>query len=655
MEPDFSGWVTKANVLCSDGKTILTNAFQHQDKTQVPLVWAHGHDDVENVLGHVLLTNKPEGVWGDAFFNGTAKAVHAKGAVDHKDVNAMSIWANQLAMKGKQVMHGVIREVSLVLAGANPEAKIESIVIQHADGSRYEPEDEARILSGETIITHSADDDKKEDPPKTDDEKTVADVVATMDDEQKEVLHHLIGETIAITKEEAKGGKEEEKDDKAEHGNDKDKEKDIVHNIFEQQKATGAAPEKERHYVSHDEMKGIFSDMDKGATMSQAVEKYALAHGITDIDTLFPDATALENTPELLARRMEWVSVLWDGLHKSPFAKVKSFSADITEDEARAKGYITGTLKKEEFFTVAKRETTPTTVYKKQKLDRDDVLDITDFDLIAWLKAEMRLMLNEEIARAVLLGDGRDVSHADKISETNIRPIHSDHELFTTRVNVNLGDANSTPEEIIDAVIRNRRYWKGTGQPIFFTTEIYISQMLLVRDGVNRRIYRSVEEIATEMRVSKIVAVEVMEEYPDIIGIMVNPGDYNVGANRGGEISMFDDFDIDFNQYKYLIETRFSGALTKLKSALVLLKTASNSVLVTPNAPTFNVDMDEVTIVDTANVVYKNAAGVVINAAGSPYAVAPGATYEVHAEAAAGYHFENNQEDLWKFKNPASA
>jgi hypothetical protein len=343
------------------------------------------------------------------------------------------------------------------------------------------------------------------------------------------------------------------------------------------------------------------------------------------------------------------VSGVLNGCRKSPFSRVKTLSADLTVEEARAKGYITGELKKEEFFGVSKRVTTPTTIYKKQKLDRDDMLDITDFDVVAWLKGEMRLMLDEELARAVLIGDGRDVAHEDKINEGNIRPVAKDHQLYVTTISVNLSDANSTVREIIDALILNRRFYKGTGLPTMYTTESVIAQFMILNDGDGRRLYRSLDEIAAELRVASIVPVEVMEEEPEIVAILVNLSDYVLGADKGGNVSMFDDFDIDYNQYKYLIETRVSGALTKLKSALVVKSTASGSTAVTPNAPTF--DGDSVSIVNQTGVVYKDGAGTVVNAAGSPYDVEVGESMTVTAEPASGYHFLTTANTSWTFRN----
>ncbi len=668
MECDFSGWATKADLTCSDGRTIMPDAFKHQDQVQVPLVWSHTHKDPEAVLGHVLLENRDEGVYAYGFFNDTPKAQHAKKAIEHKDITQMSIWANGLVERAKRVMHGAIREVSLVLSGANPGALIENVTIRHADtGDLEELEEEAIIFTGlelehsdekfEVVHTdsngeeHVLTEDEIKNLVKTElalahaeGEETIQDVYDSMTDKQKDVLHFLIG--TALEGDVQHSDLDDDDDPTGQEGSE------MRHNVFESgnDKGTGAAK-----VLSHDDMKQIHEDAKRMGSLKHAVEAYAkdhLQHGIEDIDILFPDARAVDNTPELMARRVEWVSKLMGGLKKSPFSNIKTLSADITVPEARAKGYIKGSLKKEEFFKVSKRSTTPTTIYKKQKLDRDDLVDIIDFDVVAWLKGEMRLMLDEEIARAVLVGDGRDGADEDKIDEEKIRPVASDHELYTTTINVNIDDASSNMSEVADAIALNRSSLRGSGLPTMFTTETYIARYLTQRDTLGRRLYTSLDQLATELRVSDIVAVEILEEYPDIVAILFNPADYTVGSTAGGEVTMFEDFDIDYNQQKYLIETRLSGALTKLKSAMVVRKVAGTDALVTPAAPTF--DGTNVTIVDTAGVVYRNAdTDAVIDAAGSPYAVADGDTLNVHAEPAAGKYFASSDVDDWSFTNPA--
>lgn len=672
MEADFSGWATKAGLKCSDGRTIMPDAFKHQDSMKVPLVWQHGHNDPENVLGHAILENRNQGVYCYGFFNDTPKAKHARSLLEHNDINSMSIWANQLAERAGRVFHGVIREVSLVLSGANPGALIENVTIRHSDGEELTLEDEAIIFTGLELEHADGDNDPDDETiqdvydsmtdkqkmvlqymvgealaaAKTgemeqsaielDDDATVADVVESMTDQQKQVLHYMIGEALSAASD----------DSNNENNNESKGNNEMKHNIFE----SGTDKGTPSFTLSHADMSGIIADATKGGSLKEAVQEYALAHGIEDIDILFPEAQAIQDTPELFGRRVEWVNKLLGGVRKSPFSRIKTMYADITAAEARAKGYIKGNLKKEEFFKVARRITTPTTIYKKQKLDRDDVVDITDFDVVVWLKGEMRIMLDEELARAILVGDGRDSADEDKIDEERIRPIALDHELYTTTVTVNIDDASSNMSEVWDAITMHRSALRGTGLPTLFTTEHYIARTLTLRDSLGRKIYKTIDELATELRVAEIVAVEVLEEYDDIVAVLVNPVDYVVGATAGGQVSMFDDFDIDYNQQKYLIETRVSGALVKLKAAMVVKKTAGANVLVAPNEPDFDPEAGELTITDQTGVVYRNAdTDAVINAAGSPYAVAPGETINVSAEPDTGYYFASSDDDFWTF------
>lgn len=653
MEADFRGYATKAGLKCTDGRTIMPDAFKHQDQLRVPLVWQHGHKDPENVLGHAILENRDDGVYAYGFFNKSVKANAAYESLVHGDINMMSIWANDLVQKSGRVLHGAIREVSLVLSGANPGAIIEHVTLRHSDGEMEDLDDEAIIYTGlELEIRHSADDDDYDDDDDVDDndeddemqhaddgEKTVKDVYDSMTEEQQQVLHFMIGEAIES---QAKEVKQSNLNDDNQEGNE------MKHNVFESRDKGPSTLT-----LSHDDISGIVADATKNGSLKDAVENYALSHGIEDIDILFPDAVAVDNTPEFLARRTEWVSAVLGGVKKSPFSRIKTRSADITAAEARAKGYITGNLKKEEFFKVSKRVTTPTTIYKKQKLDRDDMIDITDFDVVVWLKGEMRVMLDEELARAILVGDGREALDEDKIDEERIRPIANDHELYTTTVYVNIDDASSSMNEAFDAITMNRSKMRGTGLPTMYTTETYIARTLTQRDTLGRKIYTSLDQLATELRVQSIVPVEVLEEYSDIVAILVNPVDYTVGATAGGQVSMFDDFDIDYNQYKYLIETRCCGALTKLKAAMVVRKVVSTAVLVTPTAPTF--DGDEITIVNTTGVVYRRTdTDAVVNAAGSPYAVADGVTVTITAEpASASYYFATSDDDEWSFTGTA--
>ena len=641
MEPDFSGYATKAGLKCSDGRTIMPDAFKHQDDTQVPLVWQHGHNSPENVLGHARLENREDGVYAYGFFNESSAANDARHLVQHGDINMLSIWANDLVERSGRVLHGAIREVSLVLSGANPGAKIETVSIRHSDGESLDLDDEAIIYTGIEFdgsdLRHA---DDKGDDNEDDDKMSIEDVYNTMNEDQKAVLHYMVGEAL------------EEQADSAKHDNVDDADEEGTHmprNVFDQDGRNKA----DAQTISHADVIGIVADATRTGSLRDSVESYALAHGITDIDLLFPEAQTLANTPEFFGRRVEWVNGVLSGARKSPFSRIKTMSADLTFDEARAKGYAKGDLKKEEFFGVSRRITTPQTIYKKQKLDRDDIVDITDFDVVMWMKGEMRLMLDEELARAILIGDGRDVSDDDKISETNIRPIAKDHELYTTTVNVNIDDSNSSVQEIIDALTMARQYYRGTGTPTFYTTETYIAKFLLLKDTLGRRIYPSLDALASDLRVASIVAVEVLEDEPDIVGVVVNMADYVIGADSGGQVSMFDDFDIDYNQYKYLIETRVSGALTKLKSAIVVKKVAGALVLVTPTPPTYDEVAGEVTITNTTGVIYKDGDGTVINAAGSPYTVTAGTSYTVNAFPDTGKYFATSEEDSWTFTNPA--
>lgn len=659
MEPDFSGWATKSGIQCSDGRTIMPGAFRDQDKTQVPLVWQHGHTDPENVLGHVMLEHRDEGVYAFGFFNDSVKAKHAKQLLQHKDINMLSIWANQLMERSKKVLHGAIREVSLVLAGANPGAIIENVTLHHSDGEDELLEEEAIIHSGveidvlideeediEPIIDHAAN--------ATDGNLTFQDVYDSMTDQQKELLHFLVGEASDSSSagsvaqdamDDDSKGSEGSKDSKISTETDEEGSK-MKHNVFED-KDGDTKPE--RHVLSHDDMKEIVKDGERRGSLKEAVTEWALAHGINDIDTLFPDAQAIDNVPEFLQRRTEWVNGWFSGTRKSPFSRIKTLTADITMDEARAKGYVTGDLKREEFFSVMKRVTNPTTVYKKQRLDRDDIVDITDFDVVAWLKAEMRVLLDEEVARAALMGDGRDISNDDKINEQNIRPIATDHELYVTTLRVNLLDASSSVQEFIDSLVENRSKYKGTGIPTMYTKESVIAKFLLLKDTLGRDIYKTIDEVASKLRVSAIVPVEAMEEDDELLAIIVNPADYVYGATRGGEVSMFDDFDIDYNQYKYLIETRCCGALVRLKSAIVIRGTAAADVLTVPNPPTFDFDTGVLTIVATTGITYKNADTDATLSTGAQTAIGVGETIRVRAVPGANKYIPTTEDSYWEF------
>ena len=570
---DFSGWATKANLKCSDGRTIMKDAFKHNDGQTVPLVWNHQHNDPNEVLGHALLENRDEGVYAYCTFNDTESGKTAKLLVQHGDVNALSIYANQLKQKMSNVLHGNIREVSLVLAGANPGASIDSIIM-HGE----ESDEEAIIFTGEEItLAHSSDakdsegttkEDNKmaDDIKKTDGEETVADVFNTLSEKQKTVVYAMIGQALedaGVTDDD-----DEDYEDEMGHSEGDDY---MKRNVFDND-------EQQEDVLSHAAMETIIGDAKRFGSLKESFLAHADEYGIEQIDYLFPEAKTLNNPPEFIKRDTGWVSTVMGAVHHTPFSRIKSVFANITEDEARAKGYIKGNLKKEEVFSLLKRTTTPTTIYKKQKLDRDDVIDITDFDVVAWLKSEMRIMLDEEIARAILIGDGRLSSSDDKINESNIRPVVSDAELYTIRQKVSVA-ANATDDDkakaMIKAAVKARKNYKGSGNPTFFTTEDWLTNALLLEDTQGHRLYKNDSEVAAAMRVSKIVTVPVMEgvkgpEGGDLIGIIVNLADYNVGADKGGAVNMFDDFDIDYNQQKYLIETRCSGALIKPYSAIEL-------------------------------------------------------------------------------------
>jgi hypothetical protein len=654
MVPDFSGYVTKYGLKCTDGRTILAHAFKSNDGQQIPLVWQHQHNDSENVLGHLILQHNDEGVYAQGFFNDTKQGQNAKKLVIHKDIKALSIYANQLVQQGQSVTHGNIREGSLVLAGANPGAFIDNINIQHGDGV-MELADEAIIYTGEELEHASTTvpgpkrvmPDKAPMPPASDDSPTVADVVDSMTDLQKNVTYALIAEAVK--------GSAPANPSNATHTDDQKGDDSVSHNVFDQSddnKKSGST-------LTHSDIKGIFNAAHKCGSLKDAVDEYALAHGIDDISTLFPYDQAVTDTPEWISRRMEWVAGVLSGTRKTPFSRIRSWTADLTLDEARAKGYVKGDMKKEEYFSVAKRITTPQTVYKKQKLDRDDILDITDFDVVAWLQTEMRVMLDEELARAVLVGDGREVDDADKINPVNVRPILGDDELYVTTLQIDLADASSSADEIVDGVVTGMRYYRGSGNPIMYTTLPYLSKMLLAKDTLGRRLYPTTVELAAALGVKAIVPCEALEATAGLIGIIVNLQDYTIGADKGGQVSMFDFFDIDYNQFKYLMETRVSGAMTKYKGALVVKDFAgAGGMLPNPTAPTFVKSTGVGTIPTTAHVTY-----VVVAAdgtegsaltAGAQTAISAGATVHYRAKAASTYSFADDANQDWTFKRDAS-
>ena len=583
---DFSGWATRNNLKCSDGRTIRRDAFKDCDGKTVPLVWNHNHNDPNNILGHALLKNRPEGVYAYGKFNDSESGKVVKLLVDHGDISSLSIMANQLKQNGGNVLHGVIREVSLVLAGANPGAFIDTVV-EHSDdsdetaiiftgeylefehGEDLEEEDtkvteeEIKEEKVEEEITHADDDSKTDDSA-----ETVADVFNTLTDKQKQIVYALIGEALG----------DDETDDSTDENTTTEEESEVKHNVFDKDTEI----REDENVLSHEAQMEIIGDAKRYGSMKES----ALAHGIDDVEWLFPDYKELNNPPTFIQRDMEWVSKVMNAARHSPFSRIKTTFADITEDEARARGYIKGKMKKEEFFSLLKRTTDPQTIYKKQKMDRDDVIDITSFDVISWLKSEMRMMLNEEIARAILVGDGRLASDDDKIQENHIRPIWKDEDLYTIKARVaptGTGTSGAVTDDdkakaFIRAAIKARKDYKGSGNPVLFTTEDNLTNMLLLTDEIGRDLYTSESQLATKLRVREIITVPVMENLSRtsgsdelaLMGLIVNMTDYNIGADRGGAISMFEDFDIDYNQQKYLIETRCSGALIKPYSAIAL-------------------------------------------------------------------------------------
>jgi hypothetical protein len=782
----------------------MAGAFKHNDTMRVPLVWQHLHNEPENILGHAILENREDGVYAHAYFNASEKAQTAKIAVKHGDITMLSIYANNLTQQGKNVLHGDIKEVSLVLSGANPGAKIDNVNLMHGDGSLDALEDEVIITTGLTLehsddeVQHAADEktvkdvfdsmsekqknvvyfmigealdsakngdselkqsNESDNIQHAEDGETVKDIFDSMTDEQKNVVYFMIGEALEsegealeqsgishgeeLTNQEildTLSGEQQEvvydllgealshsdtetldrglvqavfdtlnEDQRAvvtdllgealnhaqtqgdvmtttiQHA-DEETVKDVFDSMSEKQKnvvyfmigealenadggselkqsedlsnsiahsiqegfatmsrnafeSNGTATE-DRPTLSHSQLETIVADAQKLGSFKESFLSHAGTYGIDDIDILFPDAKSLSNAPDVIGRRQEWVQDVLGGAKHSPFSRIKSTAVDLTADEARAKGYVKGNLKKDEIIKLLKRVTTPTTIYKKQKLDRDDIVDITDLDVVAWLKAEMRVMLDEELARAILIGDGREVDDEDKIDEEKIRPIARDVDMYAHAITV---ASELSADAIIESVLRTRTYYKGTGTPTFFTTDAILTDLILLKDKVGRRLYETEASLAAALRVSKIVTVEVMESAPDILGIVVNMADYTIGADKGGQVSMFDDFDIDYNQQKYLIETRVSGALTKPKSAIVIKKTLG--VVVSPQTPSFNGATNTITVPSVAGVVYYNAeTGAQISGS-----VVISETTEVEARPDTGYSFPHNTDADWTY------
>ena len=638
---DFCGWATKNDIQCSDGLTIRKDAFKAQDGQRVPLVFRHQHDSVDNILGHAVLENRDEGVYMYGYFNDSKEAQAAKQRVQHGDITQLSIYANQLQKRAQDVMHGMIREVSLVLAGANPGAKIERVSLEHSDGSWEELDDEFVFYPGMDLILEHEDKeeseekggDKKFDPEAiynsmNDKQKALLhfmvgeasgvsheddideeyeedlehedgetfnpkEVYESLNEEQKDLLHYMVGEAAASA--ESKDDDEDEDEEIAQEDDFDDEDYDdeddsleheggyeMKNNVFEQY---GPAASAATGTLTKEQSSEIFHDAMKSGSLKDAFFAHTAEYGIEDIEFLFPDNKSLDTPPSWIKRDTGWVSVVLGGVHHTPFSRIKSMHANITADEARAKGYVKGNRKEEEVFTLLKRTTDPQMIYKKQKMDRDDIIDITDFDVVSWIKAEMRMMLDEEIARAILIGDGRSAVSDDKIKEDRVRPIWTDDELYTINVVVELEEGDGDDEKaakMIRKSIKDRKFYKGAGNPILFTTEDMLTNMLLLTDLNGRDMYDSVEKLATKLRVSKIVTVPVMENKTrtvtidnvshtrELAGIIVNLQDYNVGADKGGAISMFEDFDIDYNQEKYLIETKISGAMTTPYGAMAI-------------------------------------------------------------------------------------
>ena len=609
-KPDFSGWATKNDLLCADGRIIRRDAFKDNDGQTVPLVYMHQHHDPLNVLGHCELENRSDGVYAYGYFNDTESAQHVKTAMQHGDISSLSIYANKLVQKGNNVLHGAIREVSIVLAGANPGAYIDNPVLVHGEGTENESyehdftegviyaDSELKLYHAEDFDDEDEDDGEDNESEESDmtSDKSVQDVIDSMTDEQRDAMYYVVGAALEDQAAEYEAELEDEdvEDEDLEDEDDyeEDEDEDMRHNVFEGDYETG-------DFLSHDDMALILDDAKRMGSLRDAVEAHmesgVLMHaidttntsagvsyasgngtyGINDMDMLFPEFKNLNNPPEWIRRPADWVQEFFANVHRTPFSRIKSQFADLTEDAARAKGYIKGNMKKEQVFSLLKRTTDPQTIYKKQKLDRDDVIDITDFDVVAWIKSEMRGQLDEEIARACLIGDGRLNSSDDKISEDHIRPVLTDNPLFTIKYY-----CSGTPRSVINAMIKARKNYRGSGNPIGYVSTDVLTDMLLMTDTQGRDLFKSVNELATKCRVRKFTEMEQMEGLKlggkDVMAIVVNPADYNIGADKGGALSLFDDFDIDYNQMKYLIETRCSGALTKPYSAIVILKDSTN-------------------------------------------------------------------------------
>lgn len=578
MKYDFSGYATKNNVTCSDGRTILENAFIENDGQDVPLVWQHGHTDPENVLGHAKLENRKDGVYAYCELNNSDAGNHARELVRHGDINALSIYANRLSQKGRDVIHGNIVEVSLVLSGANPGALIDNVALEHSDGSVEDDLSEAIIYTDaelEHASKEQASSDSSDEDDETDaDDETLAEVLDSMSEKQKTAMYAVISQLVDADDE----SETEDESSEAEHSDDtNDKENTLAHtNVFE-----GTASDTESNTLSHSQIEAIFADARRpGMTLASSFMAHAKDYGIKDPSVLFPDAVKVDREPQRITHQNEWVTAVLNGCKHSPFSRVKTQWSDLTLDTLRAKGYITATKKEDVVYEIATRVTTPTTVYSRSKMDRDDIIDITDFSVVDWIKRNLREALDEELARAILVGDGRQASDPHKVKTENIRPIWTDNDLFSHKVKVGYqDDPTNQAYAFIDTARRSRKFFRGSGTPTLFTTNSVVCFLLEMKDTQKHYLYETKEALARVLNVAQIVEVEQMEglqsdvaggKKADLWGIITNLSDYTIGADKGGEVTYFENFDIDFNQHKYLYETRASGALTKFKSALVL-------------------------------------------------------------------------------------
>lgn len=664
----FKGYASKADLLCSDGRTIMAHAFKDQHDTKVPLVWNHIHDDNNSVLGHAYLEDRPDGTYVYGYLNNTDSAKNALEQLAHGDFESLSVYANRLVQRGHDVIHGVIREVSLVLAGANPGARIEQVSLQHSDGSIERTDTEAVIHTGLQIemgaVIHA---DGDEDETEELDIKTIVD---GMSDEEQQVLAAIADRAFRDGAKSVLDPEEDEDDDTTdnktvEHSDDSteikhsdnDKDDSMTHSVFDS-KAGGKVDLKEqagRSTLSHSQLMTIFDTAKKpGHTLKSAILQHsaefgifegteALQHaegdyGVTNIEYVFPEAKLVGQAPQLISRQMEWVGKVIDGVHKTPYANVLTLFADITAEEARARGYKTGNLKKEEVVKLLRRKTTPTTIYKKQKLDRDNILDATEIDVVTWLWGEMILMLNEEIARAILLGDGRPYTSDDKVDEDNIRPIATDDPFYTLRIEIPQG---SDPADIEKAILYAQDDYRGTGNPTMWCRRRLLTNMVTREDGMGRRLYRNRSELADVLMVKEIVPVELMDSYTNLLAVIVNLSDYNVGTNRGGQITKFEDFDIDYNQHKYLAETRISGALIKPSSAIAIWE--KPGITVTPDAPSFEGSTNTITIPTQTGVSYYIESDRVTGE------VVIEEDVEVKARPESGYGFSEGATTSWNF------